>query len=262
MSTASPMYARLAWNGRPVQINLSAGRSLAIRLDPHGPQPAFFSSAAMHAEPLQEDSFLGDVRLGGSCNAELLHWAPHCHGTHTECIGHILAERRAVLDTIDAEPVLAALVTVAGEDGRITCAELQRALAGMADDHAALILRTLPNPTTKQWRNYAAEPDFPVLDAEAMECLAALPLRHLLLDTPSLDAAYNQRLDNHRAWWGEHPEFTRHGYPPQRRSVTEMIYVANDIADGEYWLQLELSALVSDAAPSRPMIYPVGVGSE
>jgi hypothetical protein len=84
-----------------------------------------------------------------------------------------------------------------------------------------------------------------------------LPLRHLLLDTPSLDSAENASLENHRAWWGLDETGRTHGFPPQNRSITEMIYVADDIADGEYWLHLELSPLVSDATPSRPMIYKV-----
>ena len=251
------MYANLAWNGRPLQVDFSAGRSLAIRLDPAGPQPAFFTSAAMRAEALCEGTFIGDVRRGGSCNAEVLHWAPHCHGTHTEGIGHILAERRAVIDSIDQEPVLACLLTIAGEAARITRAALESGLSGYIGDHAALILRTLPNPPSKQWRNYADEPNFPVIDAEAMAWLVSRPLRHLLLDTPSLDSPHNERLENHRAWWGECPPAASHGYPPHRRSVTEMVYVPDDIVDAEYWLHLELSPLVSDATPSRPVIYPV-----
>ncbi|MGH8034342.1 MAG: hypothetical protein ACREO9_03885, partial [Lysobacterales bacterium] len=83
------------------------------------------------------------------------------------------------------------------------------------------------------------------------------PLRHLLLDTPSLDVPASQSLDNHRTWWGENPDNLQHGFPPRQRSVTEMIYVPDEIPDGEYWLHLELSALVSDAVPSRPVIYPV-----
>jgi hypothetical protein len=35
-----------------------------------------------------------------------------------------------------------------------------------------------------------------------------------------------------------------------------MIYVPDDIIDGDYWLDLQLSPIVSDAVPSRPIIYP------
>lgn len=251
------MHGHFNWLGRPLRVDYSAGRSLAIPLDPHGKQPSFFTSTRMSAEPLREGSFVGDVRLGGSCNAELVHWAPHCHGTHTECIGHILPERLKVTDTIDTSPVLARLVSLNHTDGQLSFAELEMGLAGRNHEFAALIIRTLPNAPGKQWRNYSTGPDFPAPNLAAMSWLSALPLRHLLLDTPSLDRATNQNLDNHRTWWGENPAVGLHGFPPRQRSVTEMIFVSDDIPDGEYWLHLELSPLSGDATPSRPVIYPV-----
>ena len=46
--------------------------------------------------------------------------------------------------------------------------------------------------------------------------------------------------------------------PPRTdRTVTEMIYVPDRIADGRYVLNLQLPAFQSDAAPSRPIIYPL-----
>jgi arylformamidase len=255
------MYAQVNWHGRPLIIDYAAGCSLAIPLDPHGPQPAFFAPAAMSAEPLRAGAFVGDVRQGGSCNAEWLHWAPHCHGTHTECIGHITAQRLTVADCIDSGPVLAVLATVCPAAGMIALAELQRRLPAGAGNAAALILRTEPNGPEKLHRDYATGPAFPVLEKEAMAWLATLPLRHLLLDTPSADAPDNPRLDNHRIWWGRDPCVRQHGHPPQRRSITELIYAAAEVADGEYWLHLELSPLLSDATPSRPLIYPVTTAS-
>jgi hypothetical protein len=43
----------------------------------------------------------------------------------------------------------------------------------------------------------------------------------------------------------------------ERRSVTELVYVPNDLQDGHYWLQLELAPVCSDATPSRPVLYPL-----
>ena len=47
------------------------------------------------------------------------------------------------------------------------------------------------------------------------------------------------------------------GGDKRRRSLTEMIYVPDGIPDGLYWLHLELAPLVSDATPSRPVLYPL-----
>jgi arylformamidase len=269
------MMARLDWRGREIGVDLAAGVAIAIPLDPHGPQPSFFAHRPAAARPLQSGDFVGDVRRGGSCNAELIELAPHCHGTHTECIGHVLEERRTVQETIYATPVLAGLASVAGtpagqaaehypvplaaNEPLITRAELEPAVGAFAPAGiAALVIRTHPNGPEKRWRDYAESPAYPLLSSEAVQWLAAQPLQHLLLDTPSLDRGADEgRLANHRAWWGLDGSVPEHGVDPERRSVTEMLYVPDALADGLYWLHLELSPLVSDATPSRPVLYPV-----
>lgn len=260
MDHTAQMIAQLVWNRRPIRIDFSAGCPLAILLDPHGPQPCFFASGPMHSEPIRNGNFTGDVRQGGSCNAEILHWAPHCHGTHTECIGHVLAERVALLDTVDFTPGLAQLISLRAEpSGLISREQVEDKVGRNREDPIALILRTLPNPPEKRYRDYQRGPVYPVLHAAAVSWLASLPLRHLLLDTPSLDAPDNTALSNHRIWWGLTTPPQQHGYAPRRRSVTELIYVPNTLADGEYWLHFELSPILADANPSRPVVYPLSV---
>ena len=106
-------------------------------------------------------------------------------------------------------------------------------------------------------RSWGGLPDYPVFSQEAMRWLTSLSLKHLLIDTPSIDAGNDGGvLANHRAWW--QPQNAPNGeLDPARRSITEMIYVENDLPDGEYWLQLELSPIRSDATPSRPILYPL-----
>jgi hypothetical protein len=36
-----------------------------------------------------------------------------------------------------------------------------------------------------------------------------------------------------------------------------MIFVEDDIDDGSYLLSIQIPAFMSDAAPSRPVIYPM-----
>ena len=254
---AIQMIAEIHWRGQNLRIDLASGVPIAIPLLPGGPQPAFFAPAPMTASALQLDGFTGDVRSGGSCNVSVLAWAPHCHGTHTECIGHILSQEVFVLDTISQEPCLARLVSVSAEPGSslISLPQLQQALANGLESYAALLVRTLPNDPSKRGRDYAVEPDYPVLDPACMQFLAASGLQHLLLDTPSLDAMDNANLANHRTWWGL--DKTCENSAAHKRSVTEMIFVPEDLQDGDYWLELQLSPLQSDACPSRPVLYPV-----
>ena len=250
------MNIRLSWRNRNYKIDYDKGRSLAIPLDPHGEQPSFFVDQPASATPLKSGDYIGDVSAGGSCNAEVISFVPHCHGTHTECIGHISEQRITVQESIYQHPCIAQLITLQADSGsRKISAE---AIAEHLDpDAQALIVRTLPNDAQKMSRNYSDEPDYAVFSSSAMEFLGNSNLLHLLLDTPSLDKADDGgKLSNHRTWWGLGR--THLTIQMDKRSVTELIYVANDIADGLYWLHLELSPLMSDATPSRPMIYPLG----
>ncbi|NIM70688.1 MAG: hypothetical protein GTN86_08785 [Xanthomonadales bacterium] len=260
------MIATIDWRGRTLRVDYAAGRALAIPLDFHGPQPAFFTARRARARALQEEGFTGDVRQGGSCNAEVLEFVPHCHGTHTECIGHLRPGGGAVQDLIFPGPVLARLVTLEAPPAdapgcsgpTLGQAGLQRALqdAGPAD-WEALVVRTRPAQAGAPYVDYARAEPYPVFSADAMRWLAARPLRHLLLDTPSLDRADDPQLSLHRVWWGLATGAPEPAVDPARRSITEMVHVPTDLPDGDYWLHLELSPLRSDATPSRPMLYPL-----
>lgn len=239
-------------------IDYSNGRSLAIPFDARGGHPKFFADEGVSTRPLRCGGFVGDMAHGASCNAEVIEFSPHSHGTHTECIGHILPEHQAVIGTIDETPTLMRLVTIGPEmrdaDGFVPA----EALGDLGDfSGGALALRTLPNGADKLRRDYGASPDFPVLSRGALRVLGESRLMHLLLDTPSLDHPESARLENHAAWWGLDPAVTAGVKNPAARSVTEMIFVPDDTPDGEYWLILQLAPMVSDAVPSRPMIYPV-----
>lgn len=252
------MKAEVDWDGARLSVDFAHGRALSISLDPGGRHPSFFAEAGVKAQPLRRGDFVGDMAGGSSCNAEVIEFSPHSHGTHTECIGHILPEHQSVIGTVDEAPTLLRLITIGPEslddNGRIPASALGE-LEGFGG--GALALRTLPNEAAKQWRNYDREPNFPVLSAAAMRALSESPLVHLLIDTPSADDPQSQGLENHATWWGLNAS-VQPGVPnPQSRSITEMIFVPDDIDDGDYWLDLQLAPIVSDAVPSRPVIYPV-----
>jgi hypothetical protein len=55
-----------------------------------------------------------------------------------------------------------------------------------------------------------------------------------------------------------HHEFWN--YPSQARShktITEFIYVPNEVDDGTYLLNLQIASFENDASPSKPVIYKV-----
>jgi len=259
-------------NGRPIRVDFSLGESLAIPLNPHGEQPSFFVSDKATAEPLRQGEYIGSIRAGGSCNAEVIRFVPHSHGTHTECVGHILETADTVQQVIDKQPGLARVISITGtspednpdeyqQDGeRLVCRdEIQSQLKSCdINDYHALIIRSLPNDPGKTSRNYAEQPHYPVLSRQAVQWLAASKLLHLLIDMPSLDKADDHgKLANHRAWWGLDGNRADVSSGAAGRSVTEMIFVPDQVEDGEYWLELQLSPIMSDACASRPVIYPL-----
>ena len=248
-----------------VRVDFTAGQAIAIPLDPHGPQPAFFTDEPASARPLRSGSYVGDVRLGGTCNAEVVELVPHCHGTHTECRGHLTHERLRVQETVFPEPALAQLISVTPKAGgeqdypQFTREDLEAALRTDLPLEA-IVVRTLPNDPARQSMAYEHAPPYPVFSDEAMAWLASLPLKHLLVDAPSLDPAHDAgRLRVHRLWWCMAEHSAPAGLDCSRRSATEMIFVPDAVEDGLYWLELGLSPLLGDATPSRPILYPVEV---
>ncbi len=41
------------------------------------------------------------------------------------------------------------------------------------------------------------------------------------------------------------------------KTITEMIFVPDNIKDGKYLLNLQFAPFVADAAPSRPILYKI-----
>lgn len=251
--------------GRPV--------SIAIPLNFTGPQPSCFDAPRAGAEPYRAGGFVGDTRAGGSCNCEVLTLAPHCNGTHTECVGHVTDDRVAVSERVRGGLRLARLVTVApaaasasGEssdpapepgDRLVTAAALEAA-AGIPDgpSPSALVVRTATGDPHRAYRGPAPAP---YLTREAAAWLVARGIEALVLDLPSADRADDGgKLTAHRVFFGLPPGSRRAADAARPgASITELAWVGADIPDGLYLLDLQLPAFLSDAAPSRPLLFPV-----
>jgi hypothetical protein len=123
---------------------------------------------------------------------------------------------------------------------------------------SALVVRTLPNAESKLDRRYDESSIPPYFDTEAMELIVAAGYEHLLVDLPSIDRLYdNGRLTNHRIFWNVEAGSFDVGSRTRRHStITEMIYVPDGVDDGKYLLNLQIAPFATDAAPSRPLIFP------
>lgn len=247
---------------RVCKADLHQTVSLAIPLHFDALQPKFFGAPAAHAEPLMTSAFVGATHQGGSCNVDTLHLTPHCNGTHTECIGHVVDDAVAVADQLHGSLLTATLVTCAPRHGIIDAALIKMSLQHhpLPEMHGAFIIRTLPNSLDKLAHDYDTMPSA-YLAEDAANLLVEAGVEHLLVDLPSLDPTHDEgRLAAHRAFWGL-PANSRELRQARRphATITEMIYVPERVNDGYYLLDLQIPAFMGDAAPSRPIIYPLEI---
>jgi kynurenine formamidase len=260
--------------GRRYVAVLSDPLSLAMPLDFDGVQPNHFGAPRAHAAPLSAGTFVGDVRTGGTVNCEQLSLVPHCNGTHTECVGHVTTDRIAVHEVLKGGLHLARVVSVRPEpvgdttesrhpdadpaERVVSARALGAVLAHAAGTVDALVVRTLPNDADKLARRYAGDAPAPYFTREAGALLAEFGVKHLVVDLPSLDRAVDGgRLAAHRAFWGM-PGGAKRAHDAARAdaTITELAWIAPTVRDGWYLLDLQVPAFMSDAAPSRPILYP------
>ena len=260
------MELRVIIAGKQYQADLSRPESVAIPLLFGGAQPGFFAAPAASATPLKGDDFVGDTGLGGSCNVSEIRLVPHCNGTHTENVGHIIQTDVPVCTSVAQSLMPALLITVIPEansrtgEAVISRADLTELLADdKITDIAALIVRTLPNDPVKKTITYDDGNVPPYFSEDAMRYIVDRAFQHLLVDFPSIDRMHDDgKLVNHRLFWNVAPGSTAAG-PETRtdKTVTEMIFVESSVTDGLYLLDLQIPAWHSDAAPSNPVIYPL-----
>lgn len=249
------MIAEITHHGRTWRIALDKPIDLSLPLDPDSPGPRAWQAGPPRFTPVNDGRRDYLVKEGASVNFREVHFSPHGHGTHTESVGHIARIIYPVGNLLQRYWFTARLVTVLPEERRteqglarvITLGQLRSALDDRPPE--ALVLRTLPNGTDKRTRQWSGT-DPAWLEAEAATWLRSIGIKHLLLDLPSVDRENDGgKVAAHHAFW-DHPRST-----DLQRTITEMIYVPDEVRDGEYLLELQLPHFINDAAPSRPVLY-------
>jgi kynurenine formamidase len=270
------LNARIEIGHREVCVDLSNPVSLAIALDFSTAQPRHFGAPPATTTPFSVPGFSGSVATGASCNCQALALIPHCHGTHTECVGHLTRDPVDAHRVAPAGLIPALLMSVTPVEATEAADEstqpaprtgdhliTRRALAmnwphAMPFEPRALVIRTLPNQLDKQHQDYTNLTP-PYLSREAAALLVERHIEHLVVDLPSIDRARDEgRLTAHRAFFGLPPGSTTLAQAVRARStVTELAYIPDSAVDGPYLLELQVPALGGDAVPSRPLLYPL-----
>jgi kynurenine formamidase len=267
------MKLTLEKDGRYYSFQTENGMDLSISLNPNGPRAWYVEP--MRIEPVRTEQFLGSVAEGGAVNFRDVYFNPHGHGTHTENVGHIIDTDFPVVKSVDSSHYLAKLISVELRQGVSQGATQdlpqdlsqnfsqnletqvsekdwvvsEESLEGFDLNVEALIIRTKPNDDSKMQRQYSGT-NFPYLTLGAMQRIVDAGVQHLLIDLPSVDREEDGgALAAHHLFWNVPSE------PNFQKTITELIYVPNEIIDGEYVLNLQVSNFANDAAPSRPMLF-------
>jgi len=254
--------------------DLSKGKSIAITLLPNDKQPNHFGAPACTSKSLVVGDYIGDTKKGGSCNVSILSIIPHCNGTHTESVSHIIDELIPVYSVINQSIFPSVLISISPELASetsdhyspfmdetnlvISKQQLQKALEQYTDGQLnGLIVRTLKNEPTKQYIKYNEDNYPPYFTSNAMQYLIEREIDHLLVDFPSVDKMYDDGLlSNHRLFWNIAVGKTKKNHESKiDKTITEMIYVDEKIEDGIYLCNLQCPEIETDAVPSRPILF-------
>ena len=255
------MKVNIKTKNQQLVADLSAPIDISRPLVPGGNcANAYFASPPVF-EPVISRDFIGKVTAGSPVNFMNVHLNPHGNGTHTECIGHILPfaenfvnEPNTINKRLQNFHLLCQVISVQPEkqpngDEVISLASLENQLSAIEEDTRAIAIRTLPNGEDKIGRNYSgANP--PYFHQSVLRWMAEHNITHFLTDLPSVDREEDGgKLLAHRAFWGL-PE-----KPRTQATITEMIYIPQEVEDGLYLLNLQIAPFELDAAPSKPVLF-------
>jgi len=246
------MKATINYNGREISIDLSQPIDLTLTIA-NEQQINCFGAPYFYAEPLRFGDFALSTASGASCNCFDIKINPHCNGTHTECVGHIADIQYNVFELIQPIAGFADVISMYPEknengDRVITLEQCKRILPEKIEK--ILLIRTLPNDENKRSMNYSGT-NPPYIHHEAMLYLVQQGVEHLLIDTPSVDREDDGgKMLAHKAFWNYPSENVR-----MKSSITELVFIPNEVKDGKYFIQVNFPNFGLDAAPSKVLLY-------
>ena len=245
------MLASIKIDNKNYYINLNKGIDLSFPINHGKDNPKCFYAPDPNFEPVRTDTFVGSTQEGSPVNFFNVFFNPHGNGTHTECVGHIAKEKYLINECLKESFFLAKLIQIEVEklnngDFRISEEMLKKNVK--PNENKALII-------VSDIYAHFSEKDFsgvnpPYFEPAALAYLRACGIEHLLTDFPSVDRAEDDgKLEAHKLFW-DYPENIR-----QNCTITELIFVKKGIKEGIYLLNMQVTNLSLDAAPSRPIIY-------
>ena len=246
------MQATIEIHSEKFTIDLSNPLDISIPIDTSKPQINAWYLDDPIIFPVTDGNWVGSVDQGAGVNFNSIHFNPHSHITHTECVGHITKEVHSINKNLKKFFFIAEVVSVTPQllengDYVITKQQIQDALKNKEPE--AIVIRTLPNDITKTEKRYS-NTNPPYLLEEAANFIREIGIEHLLIDLPSVDKEKDEgKLLSHNAFWNTKGELRL------QATITEFIYVDETIKDGTYVLNLMIAPFENDATPSKPVLY-------
>jgi arylformamidase len=252
------VIAKINFQDKILTIDLSKPIDISIPLRAGNETVNAWYVDEMRIDPVRTEHFLGSVEEGGHVNFRDISFNPHGNGTHTECVGHIDKHVHSINETLNRTFFFGELITIEPEvwsqteewreigDRIIHKQQLEEVLKNNPE---ALIIRTSPNSDEKCKMHYS-NTNPPYLSHSAAKAIRDAGVKHLLIDLPSVDREKDGgQMLAHKAFWN----FPNN--PIKDATITELIYVRNEIEDGSYLLEIQIAPFVNDASPSKPTLY-------
>jgi kynurenine formamidase len=96
------------------------------------------------------------------------------------------------------------------------------------------------------------------LGEDAARFIRESGIKHLLIDLPSVDKEHDEgKLLAHKAFWNVKDVNNLNADARFDCTITEMIFVPNEVKDGSYLLNLQIAPFENDASPSKPILYKI-----
>ena len=245
------MIAEIKYNSRKYSIDLTNPTDISIPLRDGKDNVNAWYLPPPKIYPSVVNKSVVSIGEGATVNFNTIEFNPHAHGTHTECVGHITKELYTINDCLTQFLFVTEVITVVPEsfEGDYIISEKQLRYAIGNKKREAVVIRTLPNTKDKLSKQYSYT-NPPYLTEAAAIYLRKKDVKHLLIDTPSVDKENdNGQLLAHKAFWN------LGGQIRLNSTITELVFVPNSVKDGKYILNILIAPFENDASPSKPILY-------
>ena len=261
------MKIKIEYNDKIYGMNSDEGIDISISVKFNEDQnPKFYDTSFPQKKYYKYNNIEYNVDKGAGCNVPLINMNIHCCGTHTETSNHIFKNGPYISEILDTNHIPSQLISIEPRlcldenyhtkinenDKVITKEQIKQKIEPVNNfELKSLIIRTLPNHNDKIIKNYNNE-NHAFLSNDAISYIKEIGIKHLLIDTPSIDKYDdNGKLGNHKIFFLNEKEI------PNNNTITEFVFIPDNCKDGNYFLNLGIPKFNLDAAPSRPIIFPI-----